>query len=97
MSHTPARQAAAQAPKVPLLGARRIARQLTRENAAQAQELAQLRDVVKRFGIEDAVERTVALDDLKAEQAVQEARLRDLIEAARHAESGVGQAAWAQR
>jgi hypothetical protein len=90
MSHTPPRQAAVQAPKVPLLGARRMARQLARENVAQAQELARLRDVVRHLDLDDAVERTVALEDLKAEQAVQEARLRDLIEAVRRAERRAG-------
>ena len=86
MSDTTPRQSAPQHPPVPIIGARRMARRLVLENAAQARELARLRDIVQRFGIADALTRTVALEDLRAEQDVQEARLRDLIESSRHAE-----------
>ncbi|MET0819435.1 MAG: hypothetical protein ABWY58_00595 [Aeromicrobium sp.] len=76
---------------MPIIGARRMARRLALENAAQARELSRLRDIVQRFGIADALARTVALEDLRAEQAVQEARLRDLIETSRHVASAGAQ------
>lgn len=69
--------------KVPVIGARRLARDLVAENAAQARELARLREVVQRFAIEDAVERTIALEDLHAEITTQQARLNELITRAR--------------
>jgi hypothetical protein len=99
MSDTPTPQSPAQQTAVPLFGARRMAERLLQENAAQSRELERLRDVVQRFAIADVVERMVALEDLRAEQAVQEARLRELLEAVRRAErrAGGGVEALAQR
>jgi hypothetical protein len=90
MSDTPTPRSPAQHTAVPLFGARRMAKRLLRENAAQSRELERLRDIVQRFAIADVVARTVAVEDLKAEQAVQEARLRDLLQAVRRAERRAG-------
>jgi len=68
--------------KVPIIGARQFARQLEEKNKDLTRHLARLHAVVKAFAIEDALTRTIALEDLAAEQAVQERRLRDLIEQA---------------
>ena len=69
--------------KVPIIGARQFARELEKKNKDLTRQLAHLHAVVKDFAIEDALTRTIALEDLAAEQAVQERRLRDLIEQAR--------------
>ncbi|MCL8252189.1 DUF2510 domain-containing protein [Aeromicrobium fastidiosum] len=65
---------------VPVLGARRIARDLIEENDLLAADNRRLRRAVEHYGIEDVVGRTIALDDLEAEIGVQRARLEGLLE-----------------
>jgi len=72
--------------KVPIIGARRFARELEEKNKDLTRQLVRLHAVVTEFAIEDALTRTIALEDLAAEQAVQERRLRDLIEQAHRTE-----------
>ncbi len=64
---------------VPRLGLRRFARDLVTENGLLWADNDRLRRAVQRFGLEDAVERTIALDDLDAEIGVQQARLEGLL------------------
>lgn len=73
--------------RIPVLGARKFAAQLIKENEALTRELARLHEMVGRYGIEDAIQRTMALEDLAAEQAIQKARLRELITQVRITES----------
>lgn len=73
--------------KIPIFGSRRLARRLAWEIEELSEEVARLHSVVRRYGIQDALQRRIALDDLSAEQMVQERRLRDLLDEVHYVES----------
>lgn len=77
---------AGRAGRVPILRARRLAAHLVQDNDELSREVARLRDVIARHALDDALAKTIALDDLAAEQTVQESRLSQLLDDIRRAE-----------
>jgi hypothetical protein len=69
------------------IGGNTFAQDLFIENTFLRREVARLESIVAEYGIQDAVDRSVALEDLAAEHAIQQRRLSDLIAEIRQTEA----------
>lgn len=68
-------------------GGSTFAEDLFIENTFLRREVARVESIIAEYGIEDAVQRSVALEDLAAEHAIQQRRLSDLIAEIRETEA----------